>query len=419
MLFRSAPPSPADDPTRRSVWTYHGKPVPRSQSFRYLGIDLHETKGLALATDRLRKSATNATWAMHARCQRIGVGDFAFRSRLFSLFVEPIVTYCSGVWSPDLMTTLHDATHNPLQTVQSDYLRHLGRLRRTTPTTILSKETGSKPLATAWIKACTHAWNRAVTLRDCPLKRAFADDLALTHELARARRGGLACALAERTRSADARKTWSGAWLHVLWWLSQAPGDAPAALRTYLDTVIATAAQGADAIVGMSACLKTSTVLAAWEAAWEESWCRLADRRDTAEHEYAQSFQRTDGSLPPYFSDTARYRRRDCARALMRLRCCSAPFAACATTRRMHPDKPTRCTCCQMRKPETAHHIFYECPAFASCRDDDRYRPLFAALPTGADVRPLADHPNQFLVAQFTHAVFEKYDALRPTPPDG
>ena len=126
---------------------------------------------------------------------------------------------------------------------------------------------------------------------------------------------------------------------------------------------------------------------------------------------------------PAYFAETSRFRERDHVRALMQLRCGSAPFVACATLRRLRGDQPVSCTCCPRDTvpsppPETAHHILYECPAFAQHRAEERYRPLFATTPAGAHVRPLADHPDQFLLAEFIHYIFWNYDrkTSRPRP---
>ena len=46
---------------------------------------------------------------------------------------EPILTYCSEVWAPQLMPSRAQALRAPLQVLQNDYFRHLPRRRADCP----------------------------------------------------------------------------------------------------------------------------------------------------------------------------------------------------------------------------------------------------------------------------------------------
>ena len=166
-----------------SVWSYANAPVPRSDSFKYLGIILHSTNGLSVASDHLRTAGLHAIWGMHGRCKSYGIVDFSMRARLFRTLAEPVLTYGSEVWAPGCMPSRDDAMHAPLQVLQNDYLRHLGGVRRCVPAAILGAESGLPPLPRYWLQACASLWNRLVRMPDCPLKRVWAADLHLAQSL--------------------------------------------------------------------------------------------------------------------------------------------------------------------------------------------------------------------------------------------
>jgi hypothetical protein len=109
--------------------------------------------------------------------------------------------------------------------------------------------------------------------------------------------------------------------------------------------------------------------------------------------------------MPYYFRHTSRFEREH-VRALMRLRCCSDPFAASPT---LHYGGPDDCGRCTAGPPETAEHALLDCPAYAPLRADARFASHFAQpLPAGAARWPafVRTHDQQTL-ASFVHACFE------------
>jgi hypothetical protein len=110
--------------------------------------------------------------------------------------------------------------------------------------------------------------------------------------------------------------------------------------------------------------------------------------------------------MPYYFRHTSRFRNHQHARALMRLRCCSPPFAASPT---LHYNTPTVCTHCDGRDlDETAEHALLDCPAYADLRAAPRFAPLFADLPAHDRMRALVRSADQHALGAFVHACFER-----------
>ncbi len=82
-----------------------------------------------------------------------------------------------------------------------------------------------------WLQSCTNYWNRFVSCGDGLLKRAFVGDMRLAAfvGLDLESPGGRRC---------RAFRTWSGAWLRVLHWLSLPGGPSGNYIRIYLDWVL-------------------------------------------------------------------------------------------------------------------------------------------------------------------------------------
>ena len=108
--------------------------------------------------------------------------------------------------------------------------------------------------------------------------------------------------------------------------------------------------------------------------------------------------------MPQYFRHTSRFRNHQHARALMRLRCCSPPFAASPT---LHMGGDTSCPHCPSTA-ETAEHALLDCPAYADLRSTARFSPLFANPPAQARMRALAGAADQYALGAFVHACFER-----------
>jgi hypothetical protein len=172
--------------------------------------------------------------------------------------------------------------------------------------------------------------------------------------------------------------------------------------------------------VGWQAKLPAS-VTQAWDHALIARTDAAALGGGGARAEYATHFAVPEGQgeaepgfpprMPHYFRHTSRFRNHQHARALMRLRCCSPPFAASPT---LHYGGDTSCPHCPST-PETSEHALLDCPAYAGLRADPRFSPLFAALPAQTRLRALASAADQFALGAFVHACFERRAQLAPS----
>jgi len=56
-------------------FTYKGTTIDRVQSFRYLGLELHSTKGMAVAIAKLIATGKKALFALRCRCNDMSITD--------------------------------------------------------------------------------------------------------------------------------------------------------------------------------------------------------------------------------------------------------------------------------------------------------------------------------------------------------
>ncbi len=87
---------------RRSAvpkFTYRGTTIERVQSFRYLGLELHSTRGMAVAIDKLTAVGKKALFALHRRCNDPSITDPKVMCQLFDSLVRPVLNYACEVWT--------------------------------------------------------------------------------------------------------------------------------------------------------------------------------------------------------------------------------------------------------------------------------------------------------------------------------
>ena len=74
-------------------WLYDGKQVQVSDSFRYIGVWLHSTKGLSVAKDALKATGQRAMWAMLGKYKHMELRDFSMKTHIFDTLVKPVLAY--------------------------------------------------------------------------------------------------------------------------------------------------------------------------------------------------------------------------------------------------------------------------------------------------------------------------------------
>ena len=70
-------------------------------SFRYLGLELHQSGSFKMAATMLLESARKATFGLHSRCAALHIKDPKLKCKLFDALVRPILSYGCEVWSMD------------------------------------------------------------------------------------------------------------------------------------------------------------------------------------------------------------------------------------------------------------------------------------------------------------------------------
>ena len=106
-------------------------------SYRYLGIVFHATKGMKFGTVFLVAAARKALFGMRRQCLLPGVRDSARQCKLFGTLVLPILSYACEVWgvSPSVGAAANIAQRNAQSFVEGEDVLN-ARICRVWPFTI-------------------------------------------------------------------------------------------------------------------------------------------------------------------------------------------------------------------------------------------------------------------------------------------
>jgi len=86
---------------RKSVcqaFQYEGEAIEQLNSFKYLDVELHGTKGMQAAIQRLAMSGKKAVFALRRRCAKLRIFDLALQCQLFDALVKLVLSYGCEVW---------------------------------------------------------------------------------------------------------------------------------------------------------------------------------------------------------------------------------------------------------------------------------------------------------------------------------
>lgn len=417
------------DGTRNPLptWTYAGVPIQVSDTFKYLGIWLHGRMGAQDAVKPLFQAGTRAMWAMVGRFKAMGLKDMYLKLHMFDTVVQPILCYGCEVWGPDLLQNCkkpQSLLSNSLQGVVTSFLRHLGKLRKSTPVPVIHREFGRPPLSRRWCQQIVRFWNRCghEVHPGSYLRQAFWDNLCMTRIQ---QRGGYTC--------------WAECVLRMLRSLG---------LKAYAEQVTNAVLQLNHNRYSMEArlpVLSEDVVLAAWDNVWGSWWQpRLPPRNPVckeaklAAYEYWMAVpscpegeqglfeQERDPWYPLHMPWYVRYTHK-ChplhVWSLARMRCGSHSLGV--ETGRWGPQRLNRterlCRKCAMGVMEDEMHVLLECPAMETLRCE--YPSLFSMFGADADLgmlEPTDVHMRGFMnqstpaLASYVHWCCE----FRETLPD-
>ena len=339
---------------------------------------------------------------------------------MFSCLAVPIMEYCSEVWGPDLLfscDTLDKLWANELQKIQNIFLRQLGKLRKSVPTTVVHKEMCMNPVAKGWLRASIDLWRR--------LCKVPSDSL-----LGMAVRESLASYAGEGVGSAP--KSWAGRFMHTVRSLSQGR-DADGTIAEFLAT------NGlAEPDNDKLAAIPSLKVWGAWDTMLQEPWDKVAayanPRQSVSSNLIKLSTYHSwfmTGDIPQeeleagYPQGMPRYIRHTSGipftyvKQLMRFRT-GAHHLAIETGRWARPKLPRQhrvCSKCSCTVVEDEVHFLFECPAYDRIRE--KYDTVLFAQFGGCqeasstmkhnsdNVRLFMDQEPSFQVAKFVYECME------------
>ncbi len=151
-------------------FTYRGTTIERVQSFRYLGLELHSTRGMAVAIAKLTAARKKALFALHRRCNDLSITDLKVMCQLFDSLVCPVLSYACEVW------TCCTGAKGLQQTEQIHrmLLRGILGVNKTTSTFVVLGEFGRYPLEYFWWQQTLKYYDRLrESTADCLLYCAY------------------------------------------------------------------------------------------------------------------------------------------------------------------------------------------------------------------------------------------------------
>lgn len=157
---------------RSTAFTYAGQPLSIQSSYTYLGAVLHETKGLQPAVDALAASGLKAMHTLLGRFRKQRITQYDMKCRMFDIMVEPVMSYASHVWGPELCHTgLFRRTGwrmSAADKVHVSFLRYMTGAGQRSSIDVLMRDLHRSPVQHHWVVLAARWWER---LRAMPVDR--------------------------------------------------------------------------------------------------------------------------------------------------------------------------------------------------------------------------------------------------------
>jgi len=125
------------------AFQYEGGTIKQLNSFKYLGVELHGTKGMQAAIQRLAMSGKKEIFTLRRRCAKLHIFDPALQCQLFDALVKPVLSYGCEVWSDHM-------AREQLEVVHQAFLKSLLGVSTTTSSYVVLVEFGRFPLEIFW-----------------------------------------------------------------------------------------------------------------------------------------------------------------------------------------------------------------------------------------------------------------------------
>ena len=141
-------------------FTIAGEPIEQVQDFKYLGCFYHETKGFSYPVTHLAAAARKAGFAIRRRAAELGLWSPHVMSRLFDIYVTPILNYSCEVWGTEPLGGALQA----LERVHTQFFKHVLRVPVNTRSDAVLAEFGRFPLSIMWHQQLVRYLNRVSLL---------------------------------------------------------------------------------------------------------------------------------------------------------------------------------------------------------------------------------------------------------------
>ena len=143
--------------------SYRGQPIAVAEKYTYLGVLFHATKSLTLAATELAASGRRAMYALVPRLRLHHISQFDMRCRMFDVLVEPVMSYASHIWGPDMFAP-HIFQNGPPSSdadqLHLQFLRWTARAGKRTDIEVLLREFHRAPMVHRWAVLAANWWEK-------------------------------------------------------------------------------------------------------------------------------------------------------------------------------------------------------------------------------------------------------------------
>ena len=163
--------------------TYNGQPLSLSEQEKYLGLVMHECKGMIFAAEQRGAVGAKAYHSMMVTVAQKGLQRPDILCDLFDKKVRPVLSYVAHIWGPYMFNRW---TRDPLspenrpEKVHTAFLRRISGMGKAMHKASLYKEYGRYPLMLQWLVLAARFWNKMADRSESALIRmAYKDNVEL------------------------------------------------------------------------------------------------------------------------------------------------------------------------------------------------------------------------------------------------
>ena len=155
----------------RLILTCQGQQIGQVSEFRYLDLDLHQSKGFTFCTSHVPAAARKAPFGLKLSCMELHITDTRLQCSLLDTLVRPILSYGCKVWAVE-------TDHKDLKQLEGLHIELLrsisGLSKHGIPHYSVCAEFGCYPLRTFWWKHfLSYRWRLIELLRERLLSLTF------------------------------------------------------------------------------------------------------------------------------------------------------------------------------------------------------------------------------------------------------